>query len=42
MAQKLTQLGCDYLQGYYFSKPLPANKFMECISKNPTFLFDKE
>ena len=42
MAQKLIQLGCDYLQGYYFSKPLPANKFMECISKNPTFLFDKE
>ncbi|MEI3215025.1 MAG: EAL domain-containing protein [Lachnospiraceae bacterium] len=42
MAQKLTQLGCDYLQGYYFSKPLPVNKFIECISKNPIFLFDKE
>ena len=37
MAQKLTQLGCDY-----FSKPLPVNKFIECISKNPIFLFDKE
>mgnify|MGYP001458336182 CR=1 FL=1 len=42
MAQKLTQLGCDYLQRYYFSKPLPVNKFIECISKNPIFLFDKE
>lgn len=42
MAQKLIQLGCDYLQGYYFSKPLPVDKFIECISKNHTFLFDKE
>ncbi len=42
MAQKLTQLGCDYLQRYYFSKPLPVNKFIECILKNPIFLFDKE
>lgn len=38
MAQKLTQLGCDYLQRYYFSKPLPVNKFIECISKNPAKL----
>jgi EAL domain-containing protein (putative c-di-GMP-specific phosphodiesterase class I) len=23
-AAKLTRWGCDHLQGYYFSKPLPA------------------
>lgn len=30
----LKKLGVDYLQGYYFSKPLPKDKFVEHISKN--------
>ena len=25
--------GCDEIQGYYFSKPLPVNKFTEFISQ---------
>jgi len=29
----LKELGCDYLQGYYFSKPLPKDKFIELIEK---------
>ncbi|MCR5208951.1 MAG: EAL domain-containing protein [Lachnospiraceae bacterium] len=33
MADKMTGLGCDYLQGYLFSKPLPMNEFMDFIKK---------
>ena len=30
----LAELGVDYIQGYYFSKPLPMNEFIEFINKN--------
>lgn len=33
MADKLIELGCDFLQGYYYSKPLPMEQFIEYISK---------
>ncbi|SEA65618.1 EAL domain, c-di-GMP-specific phosphodiesterase class I (or its enzymatically inactive variant) [Pseudobutyrivibrio sp. ACV-2] len=28
MAKTMYELGCTYLQGYYFSKPLPVNEFI--------------
>ena len=28
MADAMTALGCDYLQGYHFSKPLPVEEFV--------------
>ena len=28
------QMGCDYIQGYYFSKPLPEADFVEFIKKH--------
>ena len=28
----LKVLGCDYIQGYYFSKPLPAKEFEEYLA----------
>ena len=31
MAEMMTQFGADYLQGYYFSKPIPAYEFQEMI-----------
>ncbi len=31
---KLSSLGVDFIQGYYFSKPLPEDKFIEFIKEN--------
>ncbi len=32
-SKHMLSIGCDYGQGYYFSKPLPAKDFTELISK---------
>ena len=32
MAKILIENGCDYLQGYLFSKPLPPEQYIEFIS----------
>ena len=37
-ARRLNELGCDYAQGYYFSRPIPANEFIELL-KNSVELF---
>ena len=31
MLTALEELGCDYIQGYYFSRPIPKAKFIEYI-----------
>jgi EAL domain-containing protein (putative c-di-GMP-specific phosphodiesterase class I)/GGDEF domain-containing protein len=31
--QAMTELGCDYLQGYFFSKPVPAKIFLDLLEK---------
>ncbi len=30
---KLTEMGCDYLQGYYFSKPVPESEFIRYVEQ---------
>ncbi len=30
----LTEIGCDYGQGYLFSKPLPAEEFEDYLGNN--------
>ncbi|MBR3634565.1 MAG: EAL domain-containing protein, partial [Lachnospiraceae bacterium] len=31
--EALKKMGCDIVQGYYFSKPVPPNDFEEFIKK---------
>jgi len=33
-AEELRRLGCNYIQGYYYSKPLPFNEFISYMQKN--------
>ena len=32
MLDNFTSLGCEYIQGFYFSKPLPEYDFINYIS----------
>lgn len=32
-AEIITAMGADYLQGYYFSKPVPKEKLIECLEE---------
>lgn len=34
MAESLKTMGCEYLQGYYFSKPIPTYDFEQLVLKN--------
>ena len=33
-AEWLTESGCDYLQGFYFSRPIPRQDFLDLMKKN--------
>lgn len=34
MARGIIDLGCEYIQGYYFSRPLPKDEFVKTIKEN--------
>ncbi|MCM1579615.1 MAG: EAL domain-containing protein [Ruminococcus sp.] len=38
----MRELGINYIQGYYFSKPLPADEFVKFIAENQNMSRDKE
>lgn len=33
MVEMVTSMGADYLQGYFFSKPVPKEKLIECLEE---------
>ena len=33
MAKQFADLNCDYIQGYYYSKPIPEDDFVEFIRR---------
>ena len=33
--ERLREVGCDYVQGYYFARPLPREEFEELLKRNP-------
>ena len=33
MADELAHMGCDYEQGFYFSRPIPEKEFLEYVRK---------
>ncbi|MCR5097813.1 MAG: EAL domain-containing protein [Lachnospiraceae bacterium] len=35
---KLKKMGCDYIQGYYFAKPMPRDEFVTFLRKNNNVL----
>ena len=38
----LKTMGCDIIQGYYFSRPLPADEFEKFVSKNKKKPFERQ
>lgn len=34
MVKLLSEIGCDYLQGYYYSKPVPPDAFISFLANN--------
>ena len=35
-AEYLKSIGCVYMQGYYFAKPMPVDAFEEILTKSDT------
>ena len=33
--EQLREIGCDYVQGYYFAKPMPCGEFEKLIKEQP-------
>ena len=33
--EQLREIGCDYVQGYYFAKPMPCGEFEKLIREQP-------
>ncbi|MCI1269898.1 MAG: EAL domain-containing protein [Ruminococcus sp.] len=34
----LKSIGCEYVQGYYFAKPMPVNEYVSLVSNKPKYV----
>ena len=32
--ERFCEMGCDYIQGYYFSRPLPEDEFLRFLREH--------
>ncbi|MGN0712511.1 MAG: EAL domain-containing protein, partial [Anaerovoracaceae bacterium] len=42
VVKKVEEMGCDFIQGYYFSRPLPQQEFVEFIQNPKAIPKDEE
>ena len=41
-ATMLEHMGCDYFQGYYFSKPVSADAFLDLLARDRAYALLEE
>lgn len=41
VAQVVTELGCDYIQGFFYARPMPEERLLEFLKESREKVFDK-
>lgn len=40
--ESLKRFGCDYVQGYYYAKPMPREEFERCLEENQARVYEQK